>query len=620
MMSGSIFNKRTGVYISGIWVMCMLFFRTGNCLNETAVKPVIRKIKSDSFTVKLDLSPQILFLDVPQDRESGDMPGKQKVKEATLYPDLKSVPDYYKEFVSASLVAQKVKNFDDGLMASVELLVQKGNSRLPGKEGMLKDLLKVMNELPVKKEDAAAKAKCQAFIYAALALNGVSMDLDAKIKKIAQDSMSVFLKNERLSKPVGIYTWNDTLQRIFQQDRFLQKSIPDANVRRVLGAALAKDNALLSAYGLLLAFYEQMNNPFPPEYCDFRSTDQAQAMKCAAFCLVPPSMAQETELIKRLYGNKPVPEKFSLADALIKEIAGGAVSLKPTERSGWYDYKVYALEPFLLPEKMIEAQKLRYGSEYKNELIRLFKGILALTRETHIKNLEVALAGAAAPEPVIDIYPGLSVEPAASYYLRLGAAYSFIRDVLSTYFSDTALSHTSRLLPGGKSVSGSNLLAELNAMESLAYGMFLISAAEIGLQVQPDVLNRSADQMKKDKETAGKWIKSIKEDADLNADIRMMVPVFYDVQRRLTKVWAVLGYTVKPLNINFESNPSYKVFGAKGKEVKKGVEFKNETKHIIYPVTAEVYTRKIYNREEFRALCDSLKSNSEILRALKSAE
>ena len=152
------------------------------------------------------------------------------------------------------------------------------------------------------------------------------------------------------------------------------------------------------------------------------------------------------------------------------------------------------------------------------------------------------------------------------------------------------------------------------------YGLFSITAEEIGLNGVSALLNRLDNQVIEDKKRAQTWIKSLAEDKDLYTDNRVMVPVFYDVQRRKTKVWVVLGYSVKPLVINYEKQPTYTILDAKGKKLKKKVEFHKENKKLIYPVSAEVYTNKILNRQEFRSLCDSLKAQGAILKAIQSSK
>ena len=59
------------------------------------------------------------------------------------------------------------------------------------------------------------------------------------------------------------------------------------------------------------------------------------------------------------------------------------------ERYGRYFAQcAHALEPLVIPDQMPEAKHLRMDDSYKKELAKLFKALLALTRETHIKQLE----------------------------------------------------------------------------------------------------------------------------------------------------------------------------------------------------------------------------------------
>ncbi len=88
--------------------------------------------------------------------------------------------------------------------------------------------------------------------------------------------------------------------------------------------------------------------------------------------------------------------------------------------SGWYDYQTWALEALVIPERMAEGERLELDDEYRKLLLELFKGLLTLTRETHIKQLEIPMVGAAlgGREVYIDIAPALAAEPLATFYLR----------------------------------------------------------------------------------------------------------------------------------------------------------------------------------------------------------
>ena len=181
-------------------------------------------------------------------------------------------------------------------------------------------------------------------------------------------------------------------------------------------------------YNKYLSFVQKLTNPFPPEYYDLTQIYPIDVDK--KYCFFPPSQAHETQLGKRLYGNRSIPEGFSLIDALVEKIQEGEIDLTPKEDSGWYDHQVYALEPFVKFESMPEAKKIDISNKYKKELIDLFKASIALTRETHVKQLESPLISMTLPPPTIDIYPELSIEPIATYYLRRAKSYRFVRELL----------------------------------------------------------------------------------------------------------------------------------------------------------------------------------------------
>src|SRR5436305_7111662 len=101
-----------------------------------------------------------------------------------------------------------------------------------------------------------------------------------------------------------------------------------------------------------------------------------------------------------------------------------------------------------------------------------------------------------------------------------------------------------RLTPGGpRDVS---LAEELTTMERLFEGAGRTAAGEIGTEPS------DAGQAVTDFAT---WRKALDRDPDLSRDARMMVPVFYDVQRGRTKVWAFLGWQRTPLDVRYDKPP-----------------------------------------------------------------
>src|SRR5262249_9437431 len=124
-----------------------------------------------------------------------------------------------------------------------------------------------------------------------------------------------------------------------------------------------------------------------------------------------------------------------------------------------------------------------------------------------------------------------------------------------------------------------------------------------------------------------KWVSNLEGDEDLGQDARMMVPVFYDLGRRKTKVWLFLGWTSKYLRTYFDTPPRIvhlegpaapsaatgllgRLFGKRGQPE---IVFTEAYTELACPVTAEVYVEKILDRDEFRRHCDTYKTQSAIL-------
>ncbi len=385
-------------------------------------------------------------------------------------------------------------------------------------------------------------------------------------------------------------------------------------------------------YFKYLGLIEKMTNPFPPDFTDLRPFIENPAMtrgegsqKTAA--LFPPSRSYETDLVKKLYSLKPIPENFNLAEKLIAEIKAGSINLTPRQDSGWYDYQTYSLESLILPEKFPEGEKLWFALSYREELEELFKSLLALTRETHVKQLEIARIGARRANANggadrhlirIDISPDLTLEPLATYYLRRARSYNFIHSVLKEALGKQNLSKMHRLTASGP--VGKDLSSELKEMEALFFGAALSVANETGCALEVTDGDGSGNGREKDIQFARQWMNHLSEDPDVSTDNRMMVPVFYDIQRQMTKVWVVLGYEVKTFQAGFKSRPQVKVFDSKGKRIddtRLDVHYNSQTGSLWYPVFAEIYVKNILNRDEFRKLCDRYSTKSEVLKALQ---
>jgi hypothetical protein len=514
-------------------------------------------VKADGHRVQLDLTPQVLNVSIP-----GEYPFEKG--EVHLQPTCPVPSD---GFVSASLLSVKAKLFDDGLYAAVELAAQEGAGRFAGKAQLLKGLIRHAPSLA-----------------AAASLGGFSVDLDAEAERIRRE----FLADELKSKPLGFYTTSEELRRIFQQDRLLQQELPETAAAAV-ALALKTDRTAGETYSAYLDLIARLTNPLVVDKPDLRREGGRY--------FFPPSRSHEADLIQRLYGSTPIPEGFSLAEEMIRRIRAGALSLEPKAESGWYDWQTWALEPLVVPEKTPEAPRLRMDDRYRRHLEDLFKAIIALTRETHVKQLEPSVTGRAPlgqREVVVIVRPGLTVEPLRTCYERRAAGYEFVRGLLESAFGSEALRSMHRVTSSGTvETSLDEQLTEVTAL-------FRGAAGVVGRELGMEVADRTAD------ERFRAW--SGRPDPDVGGDIRMMVPIFHDVGRGRTKVWAVLGWSARDVKVAFWSMP---VVTSTARGVR--VQFSAERHEMPYPVLAETYVSRLMDRDEFRKHCDRYRTRSEIL-------
>ena len=126
---------------------------------------------------------------------------------------------------------------------------------------------------------------------------------------------------------------------------------------------------------------------------------------------------------------------------------------------------------------MPEARHLEFSEEYKKELVGLLKALMALTRETHIKQLEIPIAGAARPR--VEIRPEVSLEPLASYYLRRAESYRFVHRVLEEALGEVGLRSMRRMTVDGR--SNLPLDQELRLLQRIFHGAYLVVCDELGM-------------------------------------------------------------------------------------------------------------------------------------------
>ncbi|MEP6594045.1 MAG: hypothetical protein ABJC51_10150, partial [Acidobacteriota bacterium] len=258
-----------------------------------------RELRGDGWHIRLDLTPQVLSLSIPEESTWND-------GEEELAPTCQRLNH---GFISASMLAMKAKLFDDGLYAGTELSAQ-----------------------VLKRKLLTPLAHAAPAIAAAARLGGMDTPSSPEADRITE----AFLADPLESKPLGFYTWSDALARIFQQDRLLQQPLDQAHATAV-SAALNAEPTAKALYAAHLDFVARLTNS--------RASGMRDLREPGGRCFFPPSRSHESDLVMRLYGGRPIPEAFSLAEAMVKGIRDGSLRLEPTDTSGWYDWQTWALEP-----------------------------------------------------------------------------------------------------------------------------------------------------------------------------------------------------------------------------------------------------------------------------------
>ncbi|MBZ0184983.1 MAG: hypothetical protein K8F91_01935, partial [Candidatus Obscuribacterales bacterium] len=306
---------------------------------------------------------------------------------------------------------------------------------------------------------------------------------------------------------------------------------------------------------------------------------------------------------------------------------------RPTSESGLYDYITWSLAPLIAPHLMVESEHLAIDEAYFELLEDLLRGTIALTRIAHARSLpeKEPLTSDAPAASQLKISPKISVEPLPTFYYRRAYSYRFLKSVASSLFGPDGLKKLRRMTPDGPVEV--DLYSELTFMEDLFNGAHISSCKDLGM--------KPAQTPEASLAVFSLWAKKHFQDPDLARDQRMMVPISYDIESGLSKVWCFLGWRKEELIVSFEKPPEVEVFDKDGRKLARRdlwlrprapvnkadankVEESDEISYSFepavfagyYPVMEELYVKDILERSEFQKLCDKHKALSKIVKAL----
>lgn len=546
----------------------------------------------------LNASDAVISLDVPIIKPD------QNPERLELHPSYLSATQQAKGTVlpSVNMIDGKAKQFDDGLYAALDQAYYLGHG----------DSMKSHLQLLRRIHDKLGKGSPAAdYLAAGLSLGREPLELSSRAKSAA----SQFLAQEVYSKPIGFYTWNQPLSECFRVLRYLSRPIADRSIPNDIARVLREDPRLRDDYVKAYSFYAGLTNPLvgrtPANMIEGQTLGPDEQVS-----LFPTSTSRETELFKKLFPLGLSPDA-NLMRELITAIRSGKVDLKPRPNGGWYDYQVYALETLLLPEKGPESNKLLLTRTYKKRMLEAFKALVTKRRETHVRQLEMKTAEEAIPiHELTSVRPRLRLEPNPTYYLRTARSYAFLANFLESTLGESTLRSLKGLREGGD--RGVDLHSELMSMRDLFYGLYLLSAEDIGLK--PAFLDVEAVDRPAVEKRAGDWLGVLAKDPDLAVDTRVSVPIYFDPMTNSVRLWMTIGVRLTALDARYAKPPSIRPADGSG-DWKPVEPSKLDAIEYLIPVDefaeVEIPGGRVLNRAELRVICDRMKTKEKIIGAMK---
>jgi hypothetical protein len=408
----------------------------------------------------------------------------------------------------AAFLAQKAKSVSDGILATLERFSSEGDDRNMGISAFLEEL-----EARIAPEDPARD-----YLSAA-------RDLDTHGTSAGALE---FLRDSIRSKPMGFYTWSESLERVFRRDRFLQEALSDSAAGSVAGV-LAADERLGVAYGQHLARIARLTN----------------SLSGTTGSLIPRmACAREHKTFRRTPGesevmfppSKTIENDFTSVSDFFAAVRAGRCDLTPVASSGFYAHQLYALGPLLRPDTAPEGPTRTVDAGYAHALERLAGAALFFGRESHMKQLELA-PGFPATQPERWELPGLTVEPVPTFYARTADAFRFLRVVIEEGWGEVALSAPQTREQGAIHRTVAEGIDDV-------VGLCEIAAALSFRELAGDTQGAEVDSMRA-------RIRALALDADVTLDARGMVPLgFLPPPDPRVRVLVFAGWELQELEVS----------------------------------------------------------------------
>lgn len=547
----------------------------------------------------LNASEAVIRLDVPIVKPD------QNPERLVLHPSYLAAIQHANGRVlpSVNMIDGKAKQFDDGLYAAID------QAYFLGRGESMKGHIETLRRI---REKVGKATPADDYLLAGLSLASESVELTPRAKRLAND----FLSKQVLSKPIGFSTWSRPLSDCFRVLRYFAQPIEGDAIPLAIARVLREDEALRKDYVAAYSFYAKLTNPLlglTP--VDFLNGAPPPAVPPRQVSLFPASTSRETELFNKLFP-LGLPPEANLMRALITAIRSGKIDLKPRQDGGWYEYQVYALETLLLPETGEESNKLLLTKSYKRRMLEAFKALITKRRETHVRELGVTTAAAPQIEELASVQPRLRIEPNPTYFLRTARSYAFLANFLESTLGETTLKSLHGLRETGPRAL--DLRTELRSMRDLFYGLYLLSAEDIG--AKPTFMEGEAIDREACEKVASDWLSGLKTDPDLAVDTRVSVPLYYDPRTNSVRLWMTIGVRLVALDARYARGPRVRLTDGSG-DWQPVEPWKLAPIEYVIPVDefAEVELKggRVLTRAELRALCDQTKTKGKLLETFK---